>query len=94
MAKIIEYKFLSCEVNNGTEENPIIEQIFLTKSMSWSTVAENIAKEEAYNGEYEIYDDGEPEPVVEPTPQEDTDAMLIDHEYRLTMLELFSDMTI
>lgn len=23
-----------------------------------------------------------------PTPQDDTDAMLIDHEYRLTMLEL------
>lgn len=29
------------------------------------------------------------EPVVhEPTAQEDTDAMLIDHEYRLTLLEL------
>ena len=28
-------------------------------------------------------------PVVKtPTAQEDTDAMLIDHEYRLTMLEL------
>ena len=30
------------------------------------------------------------EPIVEPEPteQEDTDAMLIDHEYRLTLLEL------
>lgn len=46
------------------------------------------------NGEY-IHDPlPEPEIIVEPTPQEDTDAMLIDHEYRLTMLELFSDMTI
>lgn len=26
--------------------------------------------------------------VPEPTEQEDTDAMLIDHEYRLTLLEL------
>ena len=28
------------------------------------------------------------EPVAEPTAQDDTDAMLIDHEYRLTLLEL------
>lgn len=31
----------------------------------------------------------EPAPVAdEPSPQDDTDAMLIDHEYRLTLLEL------
>ena len=30
----------------------------------------------------------EPEPEPELTVQDDTDAMLIDHEYRLTMLEL------
>ena len=30
----------------------------------------------------------------EPTAEEDTAAMLVDHEYRLTMLELFSDMSI
>ena len=30
-----------------------------------------------------------PEPVpAQPTAQDDTDAMLIDHEYRLTLLEL------
>lgn len=30
-----------------------------------------------------------PEPVeTEPTPQDDTDAMLVDHEYRITLLEL------
>ncbi len=28
------------------------------------------------------------EPVDEPTAQDDTDAMLVDHEYRLTLLEL------
>ena len=28
------------------------------------------------------------ETTPEPTPQDDTDAMLVDHEYRLTMLEL------
>jgi len=31
---------------------------------------------------------GPVEPVDEPTAQDDTDAMLIDHEYRLTLLEL------
>ena len=30
----------------------------------------------------------EPEPEPEPTAQADTDAMLVDHEYRLTLLEL------
>ena len=28
------------------------------------------------------------EPEPEPTAQEDNDAMLVDHEYRLTLLEL------
>jgi hypothetical protein len=70
MAKVIKYKFLSCEVNNGTEENPHIEQIFLDKTMGWNEANEEIAKREAYNGEYEIYDDGKPEPVVQPTNAE------------------------
>lgn len=30
----------------------------------------------------------EPEPTPEPTAQDDTDAMMVDHEYRLTLLEL------
>mgnify|MGYP003307176918 CR=1 FL=1 len=87
MAKVIKYKFLSCEVNHGTEKNPNIEQIFLDKSMGWNEANEEIAKKEAYNGEYTIEDDGVEE-VMEPTAQDDTDAMLIDHEYRLTLLEL------
>lgn len=29
-----------------------------------------------------------PEAEAEPTAQEDTDTMLVDHEYRLTLLEL------
>lgn len=40
------------------------------------------------DGEY-VHDPlPEPEIVVEPTAQDDTDAMLVDHELRLTMLEL------
>lgn len=64
--KIIKYKFLSCEVNHGTEEQPIIEQIFLEKSMGWDEINEEIAKREAYNGEYTIEDDGIEE-NIEPT---------------------------
>lgn len=35
-----------------------------------------IAKKEAYNGEYEFFDDGEPEPVAEPTTDDVLNAML------------------
>lgn len=69
MAKLIKYKFLSCEVNHGTEENPDIEQIFLNKSIGWNEVNEETAKREAYNGEYTIEDDGQPEPEA---PSEDS----------------------
>ena len=29
-----------------------------------------------------------PAPTLEPTPEEERDAMLVDHEYRLAMMEL------
>lgn len=61
----IKYKFLSAEVNRGTKDSPDIKQIFLEKSMQWSEANEEIAKKEAYNGEYTIEDDG-----VEKTVQE------------------------
>ena len=65
--KIIKYKFLSAEINHGTEEEPNIEQIFANITMGWSEVNEEIAKEEAYNGEYTIEDDGQPEPAETPS---------------------------
>lgn len=67
--KIIKYKFLSCEVNHGTEESPVMEQIFLNKSMGWNEASEELAKREAYNGEYTIEDDGVEE-TNEPTDAE------------------------
>lgn len=68
--KIIKYKFLSCEVNHGTEENPDIEQIFYDVTMGWNESNEEIAKREAYNGEYTIEDDGKPETVPQQTQEE------------------------
>lgn len=53
--KVIQYKFLSCEINHGTEENPDMEQIFLEKSLDCRTQAEfdvsyPIAEKEAVGG--------------------------------------------
>ena len=68
--KIIKYQVLSGEVNHEAEEQPQIQQVFLEKSMSWSEANLEIAKKEAYNGEYTIEDDGTPESVVEPTTEQ------------------------
>ena len=59
--RVIRYKFLSAEINRGTEDAPDIEQIFLEKIISCpddAVFSENlaIAKGEAYNGEYTIED--------------------------------------
>ena len=70
MAKFIRYKFVSAEINRGTEEEPKIERVILNKSMTWSEANEEIAKKEAYNGEYTIEDDGQPEPEAKQTPEE------------------------
>ena len=50
--KIIKYQVLSGEANHEAEEQPQIQQVFLEKSMSWSEANLEIAKKEAYNGEY------------------------------------------
>ena len=67
--KTIKYQ-LCTEVNHGTEEQPNTEQVFSEVSNGWSEANEKIAKAEAYNGEYEIIDDGKPEPVIPPTNAE------------------------
>lgn len=64
--KVIKYQ-LCTEVNHGTENEPNIEQVFSAVTLGWSEANEKIAKAEAYNGEYTIEDDGEPEPVIPPT---------------------------
>lgn len=86
MGKIIKYN-LCTRINRGTQENPVWEEQLSLVTMGWNAVNEEIAKREAYNGEYTIEDDGTEE-TAEPSAQDDTDAMLIDHEYRLTLLEL------
>lgn len=60
--KVIKYQ-LCTEANHGTENEPKIEQVFSAVTLGWSEANEKIAKAEAYNGEYTIEDDGEPEPA-------------------------------
>lgn len=67
--KIIKYQ-LCTEVDHGTEDKPDIQQIFSSATLGWSEGNEEIAKREAYNGEYEIIDDGEAEPVTPPSNEE------------------------
>lgn len=66
--KSIHYK-IATEENRGTKEEPKIEKI-IKPQIATPASSENIEliKRIAYNGEYEIIDDGEPEP--EPTEQE------------------------
>ena len=64
---IIKYN-LCTRVNHGTEKEPQIVEILSPVSLGWSEANEELAKREAYNGEYTIEDDGQPEP--EPTEQE------------------------
>ena len=64
--KVLKYR-LCTEINYGTEEHPNIQQFFSNVTLEWSEVNEEIAKTEAYNGEY-IIDNGDSEP--EPTEQE------------------------
>ena len=62
--------------NIGTEAEPEWAEISNDVMLSYCEYNEEIAKKEAYNGEYTIEDDGQPEPVVEPTTDEILNAML------------------
>ena len=62
--KVIKYKFLIGEADS----EPILSDV----EIGWNETNEEIAKREAYNGEYTIEDDGKPEPE----PVETTDDVL------------------
>lgn len=61
--KRIKYMYLAWEQNIGTE----VKQHFIPKDIPYSTETLAVAKREAYNSEYEIYDDGQPSPTAVPT---------------------------
>ena len=83
--KRIEYLY-NIPVNKGTEDTPAWVDCLYPKSLPYSAAAEEIAKREAYKGVYEITpDDGLAEEI---NIIDDIDNMLVDHEMRLTMIEL------
>ena len=95
---IVEISALS----NGAHRNQ--SGNFLTVPDGWAVIPDTIDTENFPFGEVEVEEvngvmtvtkwtagtmpDPEPEPEAEPTEADDTNAMLVDHEYRLTMLEL------
>lgn len=73
--KIIEYKFLSCEVNRGTDETPVMEPVFLDKEIWCKTqtqydvgyaIAENEAVGEILvEGDFEVEEPSQEERIAE-----------------------------
>ena len=62
--KVLKYNLCTI-INHGTEEEPKIEEILSPVTMGWNEVNEEIAKKEAYKGEYTIEDDGvSPYPIA------------------------------
>lgn len=73
--KVIKYRMCT-KANYGTEENPKIVELFSDVRMGWNEINEEIAKKEAYNGEYTIEEDGQPEPTTEPTQLDQIEAQV------------------
>lgn len=73
--KIIKYN-LCTKINHGTEENPQVEEILTPVEIGWNEINEKIAQKEAYNSEYTIEDDGQPEPVTEESRIAELEAAL------------------
>ena len=66
--KVIKYN-LCTRVNFGTERKPVWGDALSPVEMGWNPANEEIAKREAYNGEYAIEDDDVEEKSV-PTQEE------------------------
>ena len=62
--KVLKYRLMT-EVNHGTEEQPDIQQIFSAVTLGWNESNEELAKREAYNGEYTIEDVPDDRPLDE-----------------------------
>ena len=54
--KIIKYNVCT-KVNHGSQKYPEIEEVLSRVAMSWTEANEQIAKSEAYMGEYYIEED-------------------------------------
>ena len=68
--KIIKYNICN-RVNRGTEDEPVYEDVLYPMAIHCAAddlaANEVIALSEAYNGEYTVEDDGQPEPDTSTT---------------------------
>lgn len=69
---IIKYKQRIIVPSSDEQERD--REIFYEIQSPWNSQTEEIAKREAYNGEYTIEDDGQPEPSAEPTQLDRVEA--------------------
>ena len=65
--KRIKWNFLVHEIE---KEDGELDRLIIPKDFVYSDDVLACAKREAYNGEYEIYDDGQPEPLEQTTPEQ------------------------
>ena len=71
--KRIKYIFLPPDIIKEYEGKPILDRYFINKDFRYTENALLAAQKEAYNGEYEIYDDGLPESE----PEQSTDTISV-----------------
>lgn len=57
--KYLKYRHCT-KVNRGTPTDPVYEDILGVKILGYSEANEEIAKREAWGGEYTVEDDGQP----------------------------------
>lgn len=86
--KKIYYKIVN-RANVGTEEEPSWVETLFSKIANYSEAAEEIARAEAYEGKYEIYDDGKPDPAEQPTQLDRIEAQVAYNSIMLgTLMEV------
>lgn len=84
--KLLKYTIIQNQ-NTETESEPKLHNVCVGPLSDAAFQANYaMAQAEAYNGEVTVEEI--PDLETEPTQEEDTAAMLVDHEFRLTLLEL------
>lgn len=73
--KVIKYRMLQTVVIDGVEQ-PASEAYLSSVVIPYSKENEELAKAEAYKGEYEIFDNGLPDPVNTPTTLDRIEAQV------------------
>lgn len=68
----------------------LIPDYVATKGFAYLTIEDEAVTSVTINQEaYDAYEESLPDPTPpEPTEEDDVNSMLVDHEYRLTLLEL------